>query len=384
MEYNNQPDAITLGQIIKEYRVEQGLSREELAWRLEVDEKALLNWERGQVAVIRFANRKKLHEVLGIPLKILSLGDHVTSEGALKLHKRIHSFLERGAYRSVLETSDLLIQGCTVPGNRVDERMRSILAHAFYTKGLATAALTNEPRQALQLYKQMEPVADKLDDTTGLDIARTYQGDMYRRLRDYDKAQSLLEGVIDQFKGVRLSGMKALVAGNCQQLLARVHLAKNEKEETLDALKRAEELAYLAIPQQERDWYICFCLCSVKEELAKSLMLLRRYRKSFDVLEEVKRLSLDAPPRWAIPSAITQGELLVRFARQTDDRSLYEEGIESLSKGYKLAKEHNHLRQQQRISRLLTRWNDSDGFRLESSQKLWGEMRKTGGERSEE
>src|SRR5258708_6752973 len=116
MEFNSRPNPITLGQIIKEYRVGRGLSQERLAEHLGIDVRALLNWERGQVAVIRQANRMKLHEVLGMPLEILGLEDHFTLEGALKLQERIPSFLEQGAYISAEKNSDLLIQGCTISG----------------------------------------------------------------------------------------------------------------------------------------------------------------------------------------------------------------------------------------------------------------------------
>jgi len=371
MEYNNTPYAIRLGQIIKEHRIEQKLTQAELAWRLQVDERAVRDWEHGRVVSMRIANRMKLHDVLQIPLKILGLPDHFTPEGVLELHKRIRSLLERGSYASVQEDSDALIEGCIALGNDSLSTMPSILARAYYTKGLATATLTNKSRRALRLYEQMERAAAELGDPIGVGIARTYQGDAYRRLDNYDEAQRFLEEVIGQLTGGRRpSEMNALVIGNCHQLLARVHLAKGEREKTLDALKRAEELAHAATPMRAHDWYICFCPCSVKEELAKSLMLLNQYQKGFEAIEEAKRLAQDAPARWAIPITITQGEAIVRYARRADDQLSLKRGLELLSEGYTLAKKHNHVRQQQRISRLTAQWKKNDGFRLASIQEF--------------
>lgn len=374
MEYSNTPKAMILGQVIKEYRLEQTFTRERLAYRLGIDVKTVLNWERGQVTSIQLRNKRNLHEVLGIPLRILGLPEQLSKEKALDLQKRICSFLERGAYVSVQEISDLLIQEYTESESRILSGMQSILTHAFYTKGLATAILTDKPQEALKLYKRMENIATEADDINGLSLARTYQGDMYRRIGRYDIAQELLEEVIDQSKESRRN---ALVIGNCYQLLGRVYLAQKHEEKALAALDKAEKLARFITPEHETGWYIPFCLCSVKEELTKSLMVLRQYERSLKALKELEGLAQQAAKRWAIPSTITRGELLVRFARQNDDdQSYYEQGIESLSKGYKLAKEHNHLRQQQRVERLLTMWERSDGLRLDYSQKLRGKIRK--------
>lgn len=383
MEYTNTPKVKKIGQFIEEYRRARKLSQEKLAWYLGVDEKTLRSWEQGRV-VIQIAHRMKLRDVLQIPSGMLDLRDPFTAEDALELHKRIHTFLEQGSYASVLATSDLLIQECSAPENRIHPTMQSILPHAFYTKGLATATVRNKPQEALQLFQQMEQAALELEDPIGVGISRTYQGEAYRRIGDYNKTQSLLEEVIEQFKGEPRSGMNALVVGNSLQLLGRVYLAKGEKEKALDTLQRAEELAHAATLGQDYDWYMCFCLCAVKEELAKSLMLLRRYQKSFEALEEAKRLAREAASRWAIPIAITEGELFMRYGRQFNDRSSYERGIESFCQGYKLAKEHNHFHQQHRILRLRTKWEASDAFRLECSQKLREEMRKIDGERSDE
>jgi len=378
------PDARRLGQIIKEHRIERELTQAELAWRLQVDEKTLRDWEHGRgVVFMRPANKMKLHEELRIPPQILGLPDHFTSAGALELHKQIPSFLERGSYVSVYENSKLLIEGYRALRDEGFPIMPSILTHAYYTKGLATATLTNKSLLALRLYEQMERAAAEAHDSIGVAIARTYQGDAYRRIGKYDVAQRLLEEVIDQFSGVRFSGMDALVAGNCHQLLARVHLAKREKDETLDALKRAEELANAATPEQERDWYICFCRCSVKEELAKSLMLLNQYPKPFEAIEEAKRLAQEAGARWAIPISITEGEALVRYGRRTDNQSAIDRGMGSLADGYKLAERHHHSRQQQRILRLMNRWEDKAGLMLARVQEFRDKVAKVDGERSE-
>src|SRR5579859_109846 len=107
----------------------------------------------------------------------------------------------------------------------------------------------------------------------------------------------------------------------------------------------------------ETPWYSCFNPCSVAQEQAKSFMLLRQYEKSFAFLQEAKDLSQYAAPRWVIPVTLTEGETYIRAARdveplhakQMHNDAYYDIGIKQLLKGYELARNHNHLRQTQRV-----------------------------------
>jgi tetratricopeptide (TPR) repeat protein len=396
MQDRNELDAQTLGQVIRERRGER--SREELAARLEIDEKTLLAWEQGRVTRIHLANRKKLHEVLALPREWLKLPDHFTLDGARTLQEQIPSFFEQGAYLNAEKLSASLIQGCRASGNQRLPAMRPILARACYTRGLATATLTDRPQQALPLFGQVGQVATELKERKGVILALTYQGEMYRRLGErsrqrghhdkagdyYTRARHLLEEAREQAGSGPWAARDARVVGNCQQLLARLYLAGGEQKRAFATLQLAEELAGAAASQDEEDWYVPFCLCSVRVDLAKSQMLLRRFDESLATLTEVRQLLVGAPLRWAIPVTLAEGESLLRLARMYPDQQRYEEGKKALLQGYELAHRHHHRHQQQRVHRLLTRWSKSDGLRMEYTYQLQEGVRhidEAGGER---
>jgi len=58
-------------------------------------------------------------------------------------------------------------------------------------------ARTSEVPLAIHYYHEMESVARIIHDQTLLNIALTYQGDMYRRLSDLSKAITYLEAARD-------------------------------------------------------------------------------------------------------------------------------------------------------------------------------------------
>lgn len=376
MQQNHPPDPQTLGQLIAERRGKQ--SREELAARLGVDNKTLLKWEQGRVTRIHLAHRQRLHEVLDLPLELLNIPSHFTLAGAHHLHQQLPSLLDQGAYMNAEKVSEILIQGCRAPGNQRQRAMRAILARACYVHGLAKATLTDKPWQALPSFEAMGRVADELRDGTGLAIALTYRGEMHHRMSEMhrlqghrekassclDQARLLHEEALKLARTQPRSALSTRVTGNGQQLLARVYLARGEHQRAFDTLRLAEERAADALPQDEEDWYVPFCLCGVRVEQAKSQMLVRRYDEGLATLTRVRQLVPGAPPRRAIPSALTEGELLLRFARAHTDLALYEEGKRALLQGYALANIHHHYRQQQRVQRLLTRWCSSDATRI--------------------
>lgn len=367
MEESNTPRALTWGQIIKECRTICTLKQEELAFRVGVDVKTVRNWEYGKVTDMRKVNRENLCKELQIPPLLLSLPRHLTVEETLPLAGQIRKFLEQGAYVTAWEASNLLLTECK---NSRDKSIHLQLPHAYYMHGLATATLKDATDDALSLHKNMERAAQEQGDKAGVWISRTYQGEMYRRLGEYDEAQSYLEGVIAQRKAIANSGMESLIIGNCYQLLSRIYLIQEKTELALNALDEAEERAYAALSEDDHGWYMCFCLCAVKQERAKTLMVLHKYGTSFKVIDEAKDLAQSAGPRWQIPIALTRGETLMRYGRRHDSLKHFKEGVDSLTEGKMLAIRHNHFRQQKRIERLVSKWKEKELHKLEAYQEL--------------
>lgn len=363
MKYNV-PTQKILGEIIKERRKLRGLTQFDLAELVGVDERTVRLWEAGCVAVIRSSNVEKLISVLDIPRGLLYPQTSLTFEEIEKMERDAPLLLANGSYISVLKSSEAL-----VPIFK-EGHMKSLprLIRAEYLAANAVATVKNDPALALRIYRSMEKHAQQLDraDPAATMLARMGQADMYRRLEKFSRAQDLLESVTTQFVD-RQHPEAGFILGNCYQWLARVQLAQRNVSGMMNSLERARTWATQIAENEHQtsSWPICFCELSVVEEFAKSNMLLRQYATSFDHIEHAKRLLQTAPQRWLIPIMLIEGEVHLRAAWDVAspwdktvraERDHYDVGTTLLLKGYKLAKEHNHLRQQKRVRRLIVAW----------------------------
>ena len=89
----------------------------------------------------------------------------------------------------------------------------------------------------------METIARIIKDDTLLNIALTYQGDMYRRLGNLDKAISYLEAARDTTPQADKAAL-----GNGIQLLARAYIRKGERANFEFAMRQTEALAHAFDP----------------------------------------------------------------------------------------------------------------------------------------
>ncbi len=89
----------------------------------------------------------------------------------------------------------------------------------------------------------METIARIIKDDTLLNIALTYQGDMYRRLGNLEKATTYLEAARDTTPRADKAAF-----GNGIQLLARVYLRKGELGNFEYAMRQTEELSHTFDP----------------------------------------------------------------------------------------------------------------------------------------
>ena len=115
------------------------------------------------------------------------------------------------------------------------------LAQTYHAAGyiVSEATKAGESYEAILYYKEMESIARLIQDDTLLNIALTYQGDMYRRLGNLEKAAVLLEAARDTTPRA-----DSAAAGNGIQLLARVYLRKGDMQSFDQAMKESEELSY--------------------------------------------------------------------------------------------------------------------------------------------
>ncbi|MFL5699092.1 MAG: hypothetical protein ACJ797_18575 [Ktedonobacteraceae bacterium] len=187
-----------------------------------------------------------------------------------------------------------------------DHALLHSLAHTYQAAGYVASmnARTSEVPLAIHRYHEMETVACIIDDQTLLNIALTYQGDMYRRLGDLSKAITYLEAARDTTPQAN-----AAARGNGLQLLGRVSLLKKDLHSFERAMAETEDLASIIDPAKN-SIHGHYNLGLVYEEYAKSYAALRQAHKA---LEYVKRTKATLPktPNNKILLMIVRAEALI-------------------------------------------------------------------------
>ena len=155
------------------------------------------------------------------------------------------------------------------------------IAHALQAAGYVASmrAKTSEVPVAINHYHEMETVARTINNPTLLNIALTYQGDMYRRLGEIEKAITYLEAARDTTPGAN-----AAAKGNGIQLLGRASLLKRDIKSFERAMAEAEELASTIDPAAN-SIHGHYNLGTVYEEYVKSYAALGQTQKALDYLK---------------------------------------------------------------------------------------------------
>lgn len=115
------------------------------------------------------------------------------------------------------------------------------LAQTYHAAGyiVSEATKAGESYDAMLYYKEMETIARLIKDDTLLNIALTYQGDMYRRPGNLDTAAIYLEAARDTTPNA-----DSAAVGSGMQLVARVYLRIEDSQGFEQAMKESEELSY--------------------------------------------------------------------------------------------------------------------------------------------
>jgi tetratricopeptide (TPR) repeat protein len=150
----------------------------------------------------------------------------------------------------------------------------------------------------------MESIARIINDQTLLNIALTYQGDMYRRLGDMSEAITYLEAARDT-----TSQANKAARGNGLQLLGRASLLDKDVRSFERAMAEAEELASTIDPAKN-SIHGHYNLGTIYEEYAKSYAATGKTQKA---LEYVKRAKATLPrtPNNRVLLMIARAEALI-------------------------------------------------------------------------
>lgn len=174
-------------------------------------------------------------------------------------------------------------------------------AVAYVTSMRVRSEQADEP---IYFYRQMETFARALGDDGLLNVALTYQGDMYRRKNSLDQAMTSLEAARDTTPGA-----DDAARGNALQLLGRTYVLAGKFREADTALKASEDLA-LKIGEQNTSTGKQFHLPHVYEEFAKTYDAMGQPQEALDYVDRAEKAQ-PLTTATGMLLKIARGEILV-------------------------------------------------------------------------
>ncbi|HKV59195.1 MAG TPA: helix-turn-helix transcriptional regulator [Ktedonobacteraceae bacterium] len=276
-----------LSQVLKEYRKSHGLTQEQLAEKLSIEPRTLRSWENERPSE-NIRELRRIADTLGIEPERLGIATSVfipRTPGQIEgIIQHAWSLVEESHMYQARTTIERLIQNIQTQITPESPELLTSLAHAYHAAGyiVSEATRANESFSAIAYYHQMEMIARTLDDHTLLNIALTYQGDMYRRLGEVTKAITYLEAARDTTPHADIAAR-----GNGIQLLGRAYLHRNDMADFEIAMAEAEKLASIINPATSST-HGHYNLGTVYEEYARSYTDLGQMQKALKYLDQAE------------------------------------------------------------------------------------------------
>ncbi len=330
----------TVGLVLKEHRKLHGLTQEQAAHYLGIEPRTLRMYENGERIVENVRELRRMASLLGIDPRRFGLATlTIESCSVEQIDEAIQnswSLVAQSRFveaRTMIEAilQDLHFQPLT------DHQLLRTLANAHHIAGhvVAITSRTNEVMQAIKHFQDMEEIARYIEDDSLINIALTYQGDMYRRRGDLNKAISCLETACYATPRADTSSK-----GNCAQLLARSYLQRRDNEGFRRSLGNSESIASeLGLTGNKMSG--AFSLGTVYEEYARGFTVLGDTKRSLEYIEKARE-ALPPVKRWEMVLMATQAEAL---ARGND----LHEGVKLAATVASFARLQNHNRLLERI-----------------------------------
>jgi Predicted transcription factor, homolog of eukaryotic MBF1 len=330
-----------LALVVKEHRARFALTQEQLATDLSVDVRTLRRWESGETVLNDMRELRRIATLLGVAPERLGIANGtyaaLTIEHIDETMQYIWNLIDlaRGYEANALVerlVSDLNVQ-LTSEDPLIMRKLAETLHLAGYVKSMVTRA--NEAGSSLHYYREMEQVARLLKDDTLLNIALTYEGDMYSRNGDFGKAITYLEAARDSTPNADNAAR-----GNGIQLLGRAYLRAQRLSDFERAMQQAEELSYLVNPQTSstRGQY---SLGTVYEEYGRSYIHLGQMQQAMDYLD-LAEAHLARTMHWRILVMTARAMALVRDGE-------FKQGVDLAIESAQLCREHGTIRLMERI-----------------------------------
>jgi transcriptional regulator with XRE-family HTH domain len=302
-----------LSQVLKEYRKEHGLTQEQLAADLHVEPRTLRAWENER-PTNNINELRRIADLLGIKPERLGIATAIyvprTSEQIEEVIAHIWDLVEESRLQEAITTIKQLAYTLESQIVSEDPVLLRGLARTYHAAGYVTSEATraSESPKAIAYYKEMEKIARILDDHTLLNIALTYQGDMYRRLGNISKAVEYLEAARDTTPKA-----DAAARGNGLQLLGRAYLrlfGKSKLDDFKRAMEAAEGLAHTFDPRTSSTQGH-YSLGTVYEEYGRSYTELGQMQRALEYLD-LADANLPATKFWKLLVMISRAIVLIK------------------------------------------------------------------------
>ena len=303
------PHTSLASQALKDYRKAHGITQEQLAEELKIDPRTLRLWENGR-APENIRELRRISDLLGIEPERLGLAAALyvpkTLEQIEEIIHRVWSLMDEVRVNEASILIERLVKDLRIQITKEDPLLLLSFAHALHAAGYVASmrAKTSEVPVAIAHYHELETVARMINDPTLLNIALTYQGDMYRRLGEIQKAITYLEAARDT-----TSGANVAARGNGLQLLGRSSFLNKDIYSFERAMAEAEELAG-AIEPAANSIHGHFNLGTTYEEYAKSYAVLGQTQKALDYVKKTKA-NLPRTPNNKVLLMIVRAEALI-------------------------------------------------------------------------
>jgi len=305
------------GQFLKNYRKSRNLSQEQFACDLFIEPRALRAYENGERQLNNINELRRIADLLGIEPEHLGIASSMyiprTPEHIEEVITHVWSLVEESRLQEALTIIRRLTHNLQTQITTEDPQLLRSLARVYHAAGyvISEATRASESYDAILQYEQMETIARTINDHTLLNIALTYQGDMYRRLGKLTQAITYLEAARDITPQADTAAK-----GNGIQLLGRAYLRvvlAGETERMKDferAMAKAEELAFTFDPatSSTRGHY---GPGMVYEEYGRSYTDLGQPQKAMEYLELAQR-TLPSTKFWELLEMISRAILFIK------------------------------------------------------------------------
>lgn len=298
-------------QVLKDYRKSRNLTQEQLAFDLHLEPRTYRAYENGEYPLNNINELRRIADLLGIEPERLGVASSSyiprTPEEIEEIIQHVWNLVEATRLYEARETIERFVELLQAQITTENTAILRSLARAYHTAGYVVSEATraHESYAAILHYEHMEEIARALNDHTLLNIALTYQGDMFRRLGSFTKAITYLEAARDTTPQADTAAR-----GNGIQLLGRAYLRNGEFGSFERAMAQAEELAYIIDPTatSTRGHYNPG---TVYEEYGRSYISLGQTQKALEYLDRAQN-TLPPTRFWELLVVTSRAEALVK------------------------------------------------------------------------